>query len=47
MGKFEQKIIKMINKKDPNVKLGQRNDFRDWQQIEKFALSWSNLIKNN
>ena len=47
MGKFEQKIIKMINNKDPNIKLGQRNDFRDWQQIEKFALSWSNLIKNN
>jgi menaquinone-dependent protoporphyrinogen IX oxidase len=47
MGKLEQKIIKMINKKDPNIKLGQRNDFRDWQQIENFASSWINIIKNN
>ncbi|MFX1600782.1 MAG: flavodoxin domain-containing protein [Promethearchaeota archaeon] len=47
MGKFEQKIIKMINKKDPNIKPGQKNDFRDWQQIEKFASSWLNIIRNN
>lgn len=47
MGKFEQKIIKMINKKDPNIKLGQKNDFRDWHQIEQFATSWSNIIRND
>jgi menaquinone-dependent protoporphyrinogen IX oxidase len=46
MGKFEQKIIKMINKKDPNIKVGQKNDFRDWQQIENFATSWLNIIRN-
>jgi len=37
----------MINKKDPNLKLGQRNDFRDWQQIENFASSWLNIIRNS
>ncbi len=46
MGKLEQKIIKMINKKDPNVKLGQKNDFRDWKQIENFASSWINIVRN-
>jgi len=47
MGKLEQKIIKMINKKDPNIKLGQKNDFRNWQQIENFASSWLNIIRNS
>ncbi|MFX1292768.1 MAG: flavodoxin domain-containing protein [Promethearchaeota archaeon] len=46
MGKLEQKIIKMINKKDPNVKVGQKNDFRNWKQIENFASSWINIVRN-
>lgn len=47
LGRFTLKLLKMINKKDPNVKLGQRNDFRDWDQIRVFTEDFSNILRGN
>lgn len=35
--KLEQKIIRMINKKDSAVLMHEKNDFRNWEIVEKFA----------
>lgn len=43
--KLEQKIIRLINKKDPVVSLTERNDFRDWEQVHKFAEEFAHLFQ--
>lgn len=42
--KLELKIVRLINKKDPMVSLEQRNDYRNWKEIEKFADNLANLL---
>jgi len=49
MNSMLKKILKKIMLKDnPELKKIEPKvyDFRDWQQIEKFASSWLNIIKN-
>ena len=44
LGKLNQKIIKMVAAEDPNIKLGELNDFRNWAQIESFAEEFDKLL---
>ena len=45
IGFLAKKMIKMASKEDPNIKLDQRNDLRDWNQIQKFAEDFAELVK--
>jgi menaquinone-dependent protoporphyrinogen oxidase len=47
LGKITKKILLAVSKEDPTIKPDQRNDGRDWAQIEKFAIEFSNLVKNS
>jgi len=46
IGFLGKKIIKMVSKEDPNVKLNQRNDLRDWNQIQEFAEKFAEKINS-
>jgi menaquinone-dependent protoporphyrinogen IX oxidase len=50
MNSMLKKILKKIMLKDnPDLKEIEPKvyDFRDWQQIDRFALTWLNIIRNN
>ncbi len=46
IGYLAKKMIKMVAKNDPNIKIDERNDFRDWDQIKNFAEKYAELVKN-
>jgi menaquinone-dependent protoporphyrinogen oxidase len=46
LGFLVKKMIKMAAKKDPNLKDGERNDGRDWNQINNFAEEFAKLINS-
>jgi len=45
MGKLSKKMIKMASKEDPTIKLEQKNDFRDWNQIKAFADNYLKILQ--
>jgi menaquinone-dependent protoporphyrinogen IX oxidase len=45
LGSITKKIVLAGSKEDATIKPGQINDGRDWAQIEKFAIEFSNLVK--
>lgn len=47
VGFLGRKALKMVTKKDPNLKLDyeKRNDLRNWNTIEEFAKSFADLVK--
>ena len=46
IGFLGKKMVKMVSKEDPRIKPNQRNDLRDWYQINQFAENYANLLKN-
>lgn len=43
-GQLELKIVRLINKNDSMVLLDSRNDYRNWDEVEKFALDFAHLL---
>jgi len=46
LGGLNKKMLSLASKEDPTIKQGEKNDGRDWAQIEKFAINFCNLLKN-
>ena len=46
LGFLSKKMVNMVSKQDPNIKADQKNDLRDWGQIQGFVNKFGDLIKN-
>ncbi|MEJ2277936.1 MAG: hypothetical protein P8Y70_09340, partial [Candidatus Lokiarchaeota archaeon] len=44
LGSMMKKIMTSMSREDPNIKLGERNDSRDWQLITNFANKYCDLL---
>ena len=41
---LDKKIVEAMAKEDQNIKINQKNDFRNWQNISHFVQTYYNLI---
>ena len=46
LSSMTKKILAAASKEDPNIKVGQINDGRNWNQIEHFSMNFSKLVKH-
>jgi len=47
VGFLGKKMLKTVLKNEKDINLNERNDFRDWNQIKKFAENYAKLVQNS